>query len=68
MPEPINNNNVSRLVFIHSTDVHGHMKPSHYSTLDTKEHYEVGGLGRVSSVIDIIRQEHGEVMVIDSGD
>lgn len=46
---------ITRLVFIHSTDVHGHMKPSLYTTLDTDEDYEVGGLGRVSSVMDIIR-------------
>ena len=38
-------------------------------TVDSGKQYEVGGYARLSSVISIVKREHGEnAVIIDSGD
>ncbi len=49
---------VKRLVFMHSTDVHGHIQAAYYSAVDSGKKYTVGGLAGLSSLVSIVQQEH----------
>ena len=46
----MNNNykdDFKRIVFIHSTDIHGHIEGQKYKTVDSGEEYTVGGMSRM---------------------
>ncbi|MFV0522782.1 MAG: bifunctional metallophosphatase/5'-nucleotidase [Mangrovibacterium sp.] len=55
--------NHAKLTILHTNDIHSHITPFTEGTLEGK-----GGLARLSSMINKVRKEEENVMLLDSGD
>ena len=57
------------IAILATNDIHGHILPSQYTTLDTAETYNVGGLLLMSSYIQVLKNEWKERLLwLDAGD
>jgi 5'-nucleotidase len=57
------------IAILATNDIHGHILPSQYTTLDTAEPYNVGGLLLMSSYIQTLKREWNDKLLwLDAGD
>lgn len=56
---------VKRLTILHTNDVHSHIEPF---PMDGSRNQGLGGVARRSTLIDKIRSEEDQVLLVDSGD
>lgn len=56
---------MKQLKLIVTTDIHGNLYPTNYTSLDNVENF---GLSRIATAIKEIRKDHKNVLLLDNGD
>lgn len=61
--------NFENIAIVGTSDIHGHLLPTDYITIDSNEKYEAGGFLVFSSYLEILRKEWGNRLFwLDGGD
>lgn len=72
LPKEFNNEQLKRVVIASTNDIHGHYEPHQISFSDTHhkgdQTVKVGGVDFISSYFKILREQYGQILLLDSGD
>ncbi len=53
------------IVIVHTNDMHSHIDPF---AIDHPKYPGLGGMAQRAALIDSLRKEHGEILLLDAGD
>ena len=70
-PKKMDSEHYKRVVIAATNDMHGHFEPSLLSIKDRfngNQSMQVGGVDFISSYFKVLREQYGQVLLLDSGD
>lgn len=71
VPKKLENDQFKRVVIATTNDVHGHYEPNLISLNDKfngDQSIQIGGVDFISSYFKVLREQYGQILLLDSGD